>query len=122
MRVAGMGFRASASLETMRRVLHLACGGQMPDLIATAKGKETSAALRALADELRVPLRAVAHDRLAHQTTLTCSQVSNATYGTGSVAEAAALAAAGAGARLVAPRHISIDRMATCAIAEGTST
>lgn len=122
MRVAGMGFRASASLESLRSVLHLACGAHMPDLIATAQGKETSAALRALAEELRVPLRAVPHDRLARQSTMTCSQVSNATHGTGSVAEAAALAAAGAGARLVAPRHISIDRMATCAIAEGTST
>ncbi len=117
-----MGFRSSASLESLRGVLHLACGSQKPDLIATAQGKETNAALRALAEELRVPLRAVAHDRLARQITMTCSQVSDAAYGTGSVAEAAALAAAGVGARLVAPRHISIDRMATCAIAEGTST
>ena len=38
-------------------------------------------------------------------------------YRAGSVAEAAALAAAGPGARLLAPRMISADRMASCALA-----
>ncbi|ENO84722.1 hypothetical protein C666_16775, partial [Thauera linaloolentis 47Lol = DSM 12138] len=44
-----------------------------------------------------------------------------AARGCGSVAEAAALAAAGQGARLLAIRHISPDRSATCAIAQGES-
>jgi cobalt-precorrin 5A hydrolase len=39
--------------------------------------------------------------------------------GTGSVAEAAALAAAGRRARLISTRAVSQDRMATAAIAEG---
>jgi len=42
-----------------------------------------------------------------------------ARYGARSVAEAAALAAAGPGARLVGTRVISDDRLATAAIAEG---
>ena len=41
-------------------------------------------------------------------------------FGTGSVAEAAALAAAGAGARLLGPRAVSADATAVAAIAEGT--
>jgi len=39
--------------------------------------------------------------------------------GCGSVAEAVALAAAGAGGRLLVTRHMSPDRTATCAIAQG---
>ncbi|MCP1313705.1 cobalamin biosynthesis protein, partial [Halomonas sp. 707D7] len=42
---------------------------------------------------------------------------SHQAFGTGSVAEAAALLAAGHGARLVAPRLISNDRKATAALA-----
>ncbi|HZV10809.1 MAG TPA: precorrin methylase, partial [Novosphingobium sp.] len=41
-----------------------------------------------------------------------------ARFGTGSLAEALALVAAGPGARLIAPRHISTDGMATAAIAQ----
>ena len=37
-------------------------------------------------------------------------------------AEAAALAAAGPGARLLGPRVVSADRMATCALAEGNGS
>jgi cobalt-precorrin 5A hydrolase len=40
-------------------------------------------------------------------------------FGTGSVAEAAALVAAGPRARLIATRTVSQDRTATAAIAEG---
>ncbi len=117
--VAGVGFRSAATLESLREAVVLACGSRKPDLIATADGKQTHAGLRALAEELQVPLSAVSRDRLARQITLTCAQASHDAYGTGSVAEAAALAAAGEDARLLAPRHISTDRMATCAIAEG---
>ncbi|MHA6346914.1 cobalamin biosynthesis protein, partial [Roseivivax sp. CAU 1761] len=42
-----------------------------------------------------------------------------ARYDTGSVAEAAALAAAGPGARLLGPRAVSPDGCATCALAQG---
>ena len=52
-------------------------------------------------------------------TVITQSEASFRRYGTGSVAEATALLAAGKGARLIAPRVVSSDGMATCAIAEG---
>ncbi len=57
---------------------------------------------------------------LAAQPVLTRSERVAERFGTGSVAEAAALAAAGPGARLVAPRVVSTDGMATAAIAERT--
>lgn len=67
-------------------------------------------------------MAAVPADHLAAQPVLTRSAASQATYGTGSVAEAAALAAAGPGARLLSARLISPDRLATCAIAIGDAT
>ena len=58
---------------------------------------------------------------LTAQATSTQSPASRASRGTGSVAEAAALAAAGPGARLLSPRVISADGRATCALAEGAA-
>ncbi len=49
--------------------------------------------------------------------TLTDSRHSRQSRGTGSVAEAVALLAAGPGARLLGPRLISTDRRATTAVA-----
>ena len=68
---------------------------------------------------LALPLIAVTPDALRAMETPTRSAVSLAARDTGSVAEAAALAAAGEGAWLIASRRISPDRMATCAIAQG---
>ena len=51
--------------------------------------------------------------------TPTQSQLITEKFGTGSVAEAAALAAAGPRARLITTRTVSQDRTATAAIAEG---
>ncbi|SEL37835.1 cobalt-precorrin 5A hydrolase [Roseovarius nanhaiticus] len=114
---AGFGFRGSADTDSLRAAL-AACGAA-PDLIATAMGKEKSAGLRRLAEELGVPIHAVPLGLLEAQKTYTYSPASHAAHGTGSVAEAAALAAAGPGARLISARQISPDRMATCAMAEG---
>ena len=66
-----------------------------------------------------LPIVEIAADVLASQTTPTQSDASLHVRGAGSVAEAAALAGAGPDAKLVRPRVISLDRMATCAIAEG---
>ncbi len=117
--VAGFGFRAGAGLDSLRAALRLAGAVAVPDLLATAAGKEDSAILQALADEMGLGIHSIPAERLKLQTTLAQSRPSQAAYGTGSVAEAAALAAAGPGARLIAPRQISPDRMATCAMAEG---
>ncbi|SNR43594.1 cobalamin biosynthesis protein [Puniceibacterium sediminis] len=117
--VAGFGFREAAGMDSLRAALELACEGRQPDLFATAAGKEKSVGLLALAVELGFAIRVVSVDQLRAQVTVTQSEASETAYGTGSVAEAAALAAAGPGARLIGARIISHDRMATCALAEG---
>ncbi len=115
--VAGFGFRAASTgdslLDALRRT------GHTPDVVATAAAKAEAPAFRAVARRLGLPRRAVAAPDLAAQPTATRSAASRAAHGTGSVAEAAALAAAGPGARLLVSRCISADRMATCALAEG---
>ena len=64
---------------------------------------------------LAVPLAAL---RLQTCATTTPNQPHR--YGTGSVAEASALAACGPGARLLRPREIAPGGLATVALAEGT--
>lgn len=115
--VAGFGFRRAATTASLRAAME-ACAIR-PDMLATALGKELSPALEALAAQMQVSIRAVPPDVLTAQDTATRSRASRAAYRTGSVAEAAALAAAGPGARLIVARQISPDRMATCAMAEG---
>lgn len=116
--VAGFGFRAGAGLTSLRAALALAQQGQ-PAVTHLASACDKVAALAPLADALGLPVRAVAPGDLSGAATLTHSAASLAARGTGSLAEASALSAAGAGARLLGPRHVSPDRMATCALAEG---
>lgn len=118
MRIAGFGFRRAATSESLRGALAAAGGALAVDGLATAAGKADAACLRELAAQLRVPVHAIAADALAAIATPTRSARVAALYGTGSLAEAAALAAAGPGARLVAPRAVSPDGLATAAIAE----
>ncbi|WP_150293833.1 cobalamin biosynthesis protein [Sphingobium estronivorans] len=116
--VAGFGFRKSASLVSLRSAWERATeGANAPAALATLDHKAPQ--LASLARELRLPLIKVSSDRLAIQSTRTHSPASLAAHRTGSVAEAAALAAAGPHARLLAPRAVSQDRLATCALAEG---
>ena len=117
--VAGFGFRAGAGLSSLRAAFALAQQGQPPVThVATAHDKR--AALAPFAEALGLPVIGVAPAGLAEASTHTHSPASQAARGTGSVAEASALSAAGKGARLITPRHISPDRMATCAIAQGS--
>jgi len=116
--VAGFGFRTAAGQDSLRAALDLV-GGPRPDVLATALGKQHNAGLLALAQQMKIPIHAVPPEVLGQQTTHTHSSAAQGTYGTGSVAEAAALAAAGPNARLITPRQISPDRMASCAIAQG---
>jgi cobalt-precorrin 5A hydrolase len=114
--VAGFGFRSGAALPSLRAAFALAGQGQPPVThLATAHDK--LAALVPLAEVLDLPLMGVTPVALAAIATPTRSPAAMAARDVGSVAEASALAAAGAGARLLGPRHISPDRMATCAIA-----
>lgn len=112
--VAGFGLTSRATLDSLRDAL--ARTGGIPDALATAADKAEG--LAPLAATLKLPLYAVPSDSLTGQPTWTHSVRSLQERGTGSVAEAAALAVAGPGAILLAPRAVSTDRMATCALAE----
>lgn len=114
--VAGLGFRTDAGLESLRDAL--ARAGGHPQALATAADKAEAAVIRALAAGCDLPLHAIPLEILKHQPTLTQSPRVQARYGTGSLAEAAALAAAGPGARLLGPRVTSQDGRATAALAE----
>lgn len=120
--VAGIGFSSAATAETLRTVFDQATIGQSVDALATVADKEGHAGLTEFAASTGLPLYFISPSDLVGQRTLTCSTRSRSTYGTGSVAEASALAAAGTGARLLSPRHISGDRLATCAVAIGGQT
>ena len=120
--VAGFGFRKAASEGALRDALAQAAGARRIDRLAAPADKAAAAALRALARALDLPVEPVPADALRAQTTLSDSAASRAARGTGSVAEAAALAACGPGARLAGPRAISRDATATCAIAIGASS
>lgn len=113
--IAGFGCRAAATSESLRSALAIACGPHAP--AAFAIPADRAPLLAPVAEALGVPLIPLAPDMIAAVATFTRSAASLAARGTGSVAEAAALAAAGPGARLIVTRHISSDRMATCAIA-----
>jgi cobalt-precorrin 5A hydrolase len=115
--VAGFGFRAAATADSLADALARAGGPAGVTRLATAADKAEAPAFRALAGRLRLPVSGIAAALLARQATATDSDASRAARGTGSLAEAAALAAVGPGARLVAPRAVSADRLATCALA-----
>jgi len=122
MTVAGFGFRAAAKTASLRDALEKAGGPEGVSALAAPADKARAVCLTDLAAALSLPIRAVAAEDLSAIATPTQAPRVLAARGTGSVAEAAALAAAGPGARLLAPRHISTDRMATCAIATGDAT
>lgn len=113
--IAGFGFRAGATKASLRNVYDRLGGGA--DAFAAPKDKAGALCLRQLAAELDIPVLPI--DAEAMQAIQTPTQAPRVIEkrGTGSVAEACALAAAGAKARLMAHRHISEDRMATCALA-----
>ncbi len=118
--VAGFGFSTSSTHDSLRDALHRACAAAQvasPQALATAEDKV--AILAPLAKDLDLPLHSVCLEVLESQNTQTQSPRVKAERGTGSVAEAAALAAAGPGSRLLTSRIHAQDRLASCAIAEG---
>ncbi|MDD8024453.1 MAG: cobalamin biosynthesis protein [Paracoccaceae bacterium] len=113
MKVAGIGFRTTASLDSLRAALTAAeARGGRVDALATTPHK--AAALRHFAQEQGLFLYAV---DVAGVPTPTQSPRIRRSFGTGSVSEAAALVAAGPGARIVVARMTSPDGLATAAIA-----
>ena len=87
------------------------------DLVATAAEKGGEAGIAAAAAELGRPLVLVPAERLqaAGERTVTRSERVVALFAVPSLAEAAALAAAGESSRLIAPRRVAGG--ATCALA-----
>lgn len=119
MKVAGLGFRQDVTLVSLREALAAAGGADGLAAMATVSDKADAEPLKQLARECGVPIKAIPADVLASVETPTQSKLVTEKFGTGSVAEAAALAAAGPRARLIATRAVSQDRTATAAIAEG---
>jgi len=118
--VAGFGFRASADLSALRAALALAQDG-VASITALAAPDDKAAIVRELGAALGLPVIGIAPDVLEAIPTSSRSAASLRARRSGSVAEASALAAAGPDARLIATRHISPDRMASCAIAQGSA-
>ncbi|WP_425040221.1 cobalamin biosynthesis protein [Primorskyibacter sp. S187A] len=121
--VAGFGFRRAATEASLADALadalsRAACDHPIAAL-ATAQDKAATPVFQSFAATQAKPTRAIAAEDLQAQSVLTHSEASLETRRTGSVAEAAALAAAGPGAALLGPRIISQDGMATCALAKG---
>lgn len=116
MRVAGFGFRTGATEAALRDALTRAGGETGVSVLATAGNKV--AGLRPLATTLGLPVVGIQHADLGDQAVMTHSPRVKGLYGTGCLAEAAALAAAGPGARLLGPRAQSTDGTATAALAE----
>ena len=119
--VAGIGFRKGASYESLKEAFELT-EQQDVDALATAESKITAYQIEDLSKQINLPLHFVPSDILAKQETLTHSIIVKEKFGTGSVAEAAALAIAGKNAKLVGPRITSKDGMATAAIAIGENS
>lgn len=114
--VAGFGFRSETTLAALQDALARAGGPDGVTQLATLAAKAPG--LAPLGQVLGLPVVALLPEALHGQPTLTRSDRVEGLHGTGSVAEAAALAAAGPGARLLAPRVVSQDGTATAALAE----
>ena len=125
--VAGLGLRSAATLASLRDALDRAfdVAAARPvrrvHLLATAQDKLGKRCLEEFAAELGVSLQGVPRDLLERMQTLTDNTVVRGLRGSASVAEAAALGVARLrGAmqpRLLGPRAISADALATCALA-----
>lgn len=117
MRMVGMGFRAGAPLHSLRHALaQVEEAGGPAEGLSTLAEKAGEAAFVALATERKLLVHPVLD--VSGVETPTRSARILALHGTGSVAEATALRAAGAGARMVVARVASPDGQATAAMAE----
>ena len=109
--VAGFGFRRGTGMASFHQAYALTKGA---DALATVDDKAPD--LAAFAMSLNVPLIAVAREALEDRPG---NPRSRTLFGTGSLAESAALAAAGHGAILIQPRTKSPDGMVVIALAQG---
>jgi cobalt-precorrin 5A hydrolase len=117
--VAGLGFRTACTAEELVALIERvgeAAGAKIVAL-AVPDFKAGASALATAAARLAIEIRPVSRDDLIAVQSLCSSRsaAALASVGVASVAEACALAAAGRGARLLAPRTAS--GAATCALA-----
>lgn len=124
---AGIGLRPGTDEKDIRACLDLALarldlGADSIGCLATAAARAAEPGLTRLAMALGVPVVAIPDEALRGEDAGCATRSTRvvALYGVGSVAEAAALAAAGPQASLVLPR-ISLGRV-TCALARGASS
>ncbi|WP_241565141.1 cobalamin biosynthesis protein [Paenirhodobacter populi] len=117
--IAGVGFREAASPASILDALARAGAGDLRR-IAVPEVKARHPAIQTLR-RFGYHVTEITAEALTRPATLTDSPAARATHGTGSVAEACALAALGPGARLMAPRAVSADGMATAALAKEES-
>ncbi|MBL1268432.1 MAG: cobalamin biosynthesis protein [Halomonas sp.] len=114
--VVGFGFRREATLASLAQALD-----QLIEQYGAIDKLAAACSMLPLVEELGrlrgIEVIAVADAELPTVTTLTHSAQSLQARGTGSVAEAVALLAAGHNAKLMGPRIISADRQATAALA-----
>ena len=121
--VIGLGFRDEADAQSIGEALaaaaaHAAMPGRTT-VLAVPEDKVAHPGLRAAAQAAHLPIETVAAGAMAAADArlITRSAQVKKHRGVGSVCEAAALAAAGAGAFLVVARIVSADRRATAAAA-----
>lgn len=115
--VAGFGFRATATVNSLQSALSRVQGAHVVEALAAPADKCSAPGLQGLSQRLNLPVLPISATVLQAQETQTRSAISQDHRNSGSVAEAAALAAAGPDATLIAPRQISEDRLATCSLA-----
>lgn len=120
--VAGFGFTTNATMDSLAQALQATGFAGKVDMLATPSDKAVEHAMLDFSRTHCLQINAVTDKALEAADTRTQSPRSRTERRTGSVSEAAALAAAGPGATLIVSRQVSIDRMATCAIAKGADT
>lgn len=118
--IAGLGFRRGVLAEEIAALVREACrrSGRAASILAAPAFKRDDNGLAQAAESLGLRLVSIEADALAAAQAgcPTSSERTQRAVGFGSVAEAAALAAAGPGARLLLPRIASAR--VTCALAE----
>lgn len=116
--VAGFGFRGAVTVASLRAALE-ATDHEHIQMLAAPTDKALALPFQKFAKAMGLPVLEISADMMQATDTVTHSGHSLTHRGTGSVAEACALAAAGPQAELVTHRQVSPDRLATCAIAIG---
>ncbi|MCA2006321.1 cobalamin biosynthesis protein [Tritonibacter mobilis] len=116
MMIAGFGFSNRATEASLAEAYNAL--KTRPDRVVTLRAKADSPVFRAFALAQNLTVETLDEDLIAGVATPTLSPRIHARFNTGSVAEACALVAAGAGARLIQRRCVTTDGLATVALAE----